>query len=122
MSTLNIGETNIFTDLGKVIEGTLLTNTYPMNVATNAYSLTLTKGTWLLVFTFRCDQASTSYRTFAGFTGSPSQVGGVTSDLVAINYKTVTTATETVYATIWPESYTFTWTSGSRKCFAVKIA
>lgn len=120
MSTLNLGDTNIFTDLGKVVNGTLLTSSVGTGT-TNIFSLALTKGTWICVFMYRCDQDLGA--SFVGFGGSVSVgTSGAGASATCVETKKVTTDTATIYGTIYRASGSYTWQTGGRTCFAVKIA
>ena len=123
MSTLNLGETNIFTDLGKVVNSTLVSNVVNGNAINNMFSLTLTKGVWICVFMYRSDQDPGG--SFVGFGGSVSVgTSASASSATCVEVKKVTANTQTIYGTIYrsPSASSYTWQSGGRNCYAVKIA
>ena len=123
MSTLNLGDTNIFTDLGKIVNGTVVSNAVSGNAINNMYSLVLTKGVWICVFMYRCDQDPGA--SFVGFGGTTSVgTSGTGTSATCVEVKTVTANTQTIYGTIYrsPSAPSYTWQSGGRACFAVKIA
>ena len=120
MSTMKVNGKTIFKDLGKVVNGTLLTNNVAIGT-TKMYSLTLSKGVWLCVFMYRTDNYGGI--TFVGFNNTP--VGNdVNRASTAIEVRTITSDNTVVYGTTYlPSGATaYTWSSGGRLCYAVKIA
>lgn len=113
------GHTILDGTIGTIVWGTLLTNTTTANTAVKMYSLPLTKGTWLAVFMYRTDNQGNniSYIGFSGLVASCVNNNGAT----AIQPFIVSTETSTAYAYI-QSNISYTWTSGSRVCYAIKIA